>query len=144
MLKLRPSLLLDSLLIKLNALDDVDSDPRYSLGHFDDVQKAPSLPSKAPREMKELDENQSKKGLGEVYADEYAQKTGLVSLALSVLDEQKKEVSLLFKKLCLKLDDLSHFHFTPKPVIEDMSIQTKVPALAMKEVSTLLETSHYT
>ncbi|KAJ9568273.1 hypothetical protein OSB04_004239 [Centaurea solstitialis] len=115
---------------------------RIAEGQFDDVQKAPSLPSKAPREMKELDENQSKKGLGELYADEYAQKTGLVSQALSFSDEQKKEASLLFKKLCLKLDALSHFHFTPKPVIEDMSIQTNVPALAMEEVSTLLETSH--
>lgn len=110
---------------------------RISEGHFDDVQKAPSLPSKAPREMKELDENQSKKGLGEIYADEYAQKTGLVSQALSFSDEQKKEASVLFKKLCLKLDALSHFHFTPKPVIEDMSIQTNVPALAMEEIAPL-------
>ncbi|KAI7734481.1 hypothetical protein M8C21_030289, partial [Ambrosia artemisiifolia] len=106
---------------------------RISEGHFDDVQKVNRLPSKAPREMKELDENQSKKGLGELYADEYAEKTGLVSQALSFSDEQKKEASLLFKRLCLKLDALSHFHFTPKPVIEDMSIQTNVPALAMEE-----------
>nr|GEV88619.1 U3 small nucleolar ribonucleoprotein protein MPP10 [Tanacetum cinerariifolium] len=82
------------------------------------------------------DENQSKKGLGEIYADEYAQKTGLVSQALTFSDEQKREASLLFKKLCLKLDALSHFHFTPKPIIEDMSIQTNVPALAMEEVFT--------
>ncbi|XP_076947586.1 M phase phosphoprotein 10-like [Bidens hawaiensis] len=110
---------------------------RIAEGHFDDVQKVNKLPSKAPREMKELDENQSKKGLGELYADEYAQKTGLVSQALSFSDEQKKEASLLFKKLCLKLDALSHFHFTPKPVIEDMSIQTNVPALAMEEIAPL-------
>ncbi|KAL8217543.1 hypothetical protein R6Q57_020916 [Mikania cordata] len=110
---------------------------RISEGHFDDVQKVDRLPSKAPREMKELDENQSKKGLGDLYADEYAQKTGLVSKALSFSDEQKKEASLLFKKLCLKLDALSHFHFTPKPVIEDMSIQTNVPALAMEEIAPL-------
>ncbi|KAJ0915763.1 putative U3 small nucleolar ribonucleoprotein complex, subunit Mpp10 [Helianthus annuus] len=98
---------------------------RISEGHFDDVQKVNKLPSKAPREMKELDENQSKKDLGELYADEYAQKTGLVSQALSFSDEQKKEASLLFKRLCLKLDAHSHLHFTPKPVIEDMSIQKK-------------------
>ncbi|KAG8091162.1 hypothetical protein GUJ93_ZPchr0011g28429 [Zizania palustris] len=36
-------------------------------GHFDDVEKPSSLPSKAPKEQKELDENKSKKGLGELY-----------------------------------------------------------------------------
>lgn len=106
-------------------------------GHFDDVQKAPMLPSKAPKELKELDENKSKKGLAEIYEEEYVQKTGLVSAALSFSDEQKKEASMLFKKLCLKLDALSHFHFAPKPVIEDMSIQTNVPALAMEEIAPL-------
>ncbi|XP_070053592.1 M phase phosphoprotein 10 isoform X3 [Nicotiana tomentosiformis] len=104
-------------------------------GRFDDVQKPPSLPSRAPRETKELDDNKSKKGLAEIYEEEYVQKTGLVSTALSFSDEQKKEATLLFKKLCLKLDALSHFHFTPKPVIEDMSVQANVPALAMEEIA---------
>ncbi|THG06481.1 hypothetical protein TEA_011808 [Camellia sinensis var. sinensis] len=99
------------------------------------IEKAPSLPSKAPKEFKELDDNKSKKGLAEVYEEEYVQKTGLVSAALSFSDEQKKEASVLFKKLCLKLDALSHFHFAPKPVIEDMSIQANVPALAMEEIA---------
>ncbi|KAF4361494.1 hypothetical protein G4B88_016704 [Cannabis sativa] len=36
-------------------------------GHFDDVEKPQALPSKAPRERKELDENKSKKGLAEIY-----------------------------------------------------------------------------
>ncbi|KAL6541976.1 hypothetical protein OROGR_011462 [Orobanche gracilis] len=106
-------------------------------GQFDDVQKPPTLIDKAPREKKELDENKSKKGLAELYEDEYAQKTGLVSSALSFSDEQKKEASMLFKKLCVKLDGLSHFHFTPKPIIEDMSIQANVPALAMEEIAPL-------
>ncbi|XP_047950303.1 U3 small nucleolar ribonucleoprotein protein MPP10-like isoform X1 [Salvia hispanica] len=106
-------------------------------GQFDDVQRPPTLLNKAPKERKEMDENKSKKGLSELYEDEYAQKTGLVSTALSFSDEQKKEASMLFKTLCLKLDALSHFHFCPKPVIEDMSIQANVPALAMEEVAPL-------
>ncbi|CAI9757439.1 unnamed protein product [Fraxinus pennsylvanica] len=106
-------------------------------GRFEDVQKPPTLPSKSPREKIELDENKSGKGLAALYEDEYVQKTGLVSTATSFKDEQKKEASLLFKKLCLKLDALSHFHFTPKPVIEDMSIQANVPALAMEEIASL-------
>ncbi|KAI5683382.1 hypothetical protein M9H77_04610 [Catharanthus roseus] len=107
-------------------------------GRFDDVQKPPTLPSRVPREVKEVDENKSKKGLAEVYEEEYVQKTGLVSTALSLADQQKKEASMLFKELCSKLDALSHFHFTPKPVIEDMSIQANVPALAMEEVAPLV------
>ncbi|XP_057951492.1 M phase phosphoprotein 10 isoform X2 [Malania oleifera] len=104
-------------------------------GHFDDVQRAPSLPSKAPKELKELDENKSKKGLAEIYEEEYVREADPTSAPLSFSDEQKKEASMLFKKLCLKLDALSHFHFTPKPVIEEMSIQANVPALAMEEIA---------
>ncbi|XP_002511381.2 U3 small nucleolar ribonucleoprotein protein MPP10 [Ricinus communis] len=108
---------------------------RIAEGRFDDIQKLPSLPSTAPREVKEMDENKSKKGLAEVYEEEYVQKTNPAAAPISFSDEQKKEASILFKKLCLKLDALSHFHFAPKPVIEDMSIQVNVPALAMEEIA---------
>ncbi|XP_010550751.1 PREDICTED: U3 small nucleolar ribonucleoprotein protein MPP10 [Tarenaya hassleriana] len=104
-------------------------------GRFDDVQNPLSLPTKAPREVKELDDNKSKKGLAEVYEEEYVQKANPAFAPTSHSDELKKEAGMLFKKLCLKLDALSHFHFTPKPVIEDMSIQVNVPAIAMEEVA---------
>lgn len=104
-------------------------------GNFDDVQKAPSLPSKSPKVFKEVDENKSKKGLAEIYEEEYVQKTSLASAPLAFSDVQKKEATMLFKKLCLKLDALSHFHFAPKPVIDDMTIQANVPALAMEEIA---------
>ncbi|KAF5933923.1 hypothetical protein HYC85_030094 [Camellia sinensis] len=106
------------------------------------VRPAPVITEEVTASLEELiqkriieDDNKSKKGLAEVYEEEYVQKTGLVSTALSFSDEQKKEASVLFKKLCLKLDALSHFHFAPKPVIEDMSIQANVPALAMEEIA---------
>ncbi|XP_024007543.1 U3 small nucleolar ribonucleoprotein protein MPP10 isoform X2 [Eutrema salsugineum] len=102
---------------------------------FDDVQRAPSLPTNSKREVKELDDNKSKKGLAAVYEDEYVQKANPAFAPATFSDELKKEASVLFKKLCLKLDALSHFHFTPKPVIEEMSIQTNVPAIAMEEVA---------
>ncbi|KAL6906049.1 hypothetical protein ACP4OV_003650 [Aristida adscensionis] len=104
-------------------------------GHFDDVEKPSLLPSKAPIEHKELDESKSKKGLAELYEEDYAQKAGLAPAPLSISDELKKEANTLFKRICLKLDALSHFHFAPKPVIEDMSIQAHVPALAMEEIA---------
>uniref|UniRef100_A0A2P2JRF4 U3 small nucleolar ribonucleoprotein protein MPP10 n=1 Tax=Rhizophora mucronata TaxID=61149 RepID=A0A2P2JRF4_RHIMU len=106
-------------------------------GLFDDIQRAPNLSSKAPRELKELDETKSKKGLAEVYEEEYVQKIDPAAAPLAFSDEQKKEASMLFKKLRLKLDALSHFHFAPKPLVEDMSIQVNVPALAMEEIAPL-------
>ncbi|KAK7330501.1 hypothetical protein VNO77_24696 [Canavalia gladiata] len=108
---------------------------RITEGHFNDVQRVSKLPSKAPREVKELDDNKSKQGLAEIYEQEYVQKIDPTSAPLSFKDEQKNEASMLFKRLCLKLDALSHFNFAPKPVIEDMSIQTNVPALAMEEIA---------
>ncbi|KAJ1439074.1 U3 small nucleolar ribonucleoprotein complex, subunit Mpp10 [Sesbania bispinosa] len=108
---------------------------RITEGHFNDVQRTPKLPSKAPREVKELDDNKSKQGLAEIYEQEYVQKTDPTSAPLSFKDEQKNEASMLFKRLCLKLDALSHFNFAPKPVIEDMSFQANVPALAMEEIA---------
>ncbi|KAG2241765.1 hypothetical protein Bca52824_072182 [Brassica carinata] len=81
------------------------------------------------------DDSKSKKGLAEVYEEEYVQKSNPLYAPATFSDELKKEASMLFKKLCLKLDALSHFHFTPKPVIEEMSIQTNVPAIAMEEVA---------
>ncbi|KAG6536906.1 hypothetical protein ZIOFF_001982 [Zingiber officinale] len=85
----------------------------YRTGHFDDVERAPILPSKPPKETKEMDEKKSKKGLAEIYEEEYAQKTGLAPALLSASDKLKIEV------------------------IEDMSIQVNVPALAMEEVAPL-------
>ncbi|RLN03078.1 U3 small nucleolar ribonucleoprotein MPP10-like [Panicum miliaceum] len=108
---------------------------RIAEGHFDDVEKPSLIPSKAPKEHKELDESKSKKGLAELYEDDYAQKAGIASAPLSISDELKKEANTLFKRICLKLDALSHFHFAPKPVIEDMSVQANVPALAMEEIA---------
>ncbi|VAI30045.1 hypothetical protein VPH35_089317 [Triticum aestivum] len=108
---------------------------RIAEGHFDDVEKPSTLPYKAPKQQKEMDENKSKKGLAEHYEDEFKKKTGIAPATLAISDELKNEANDLFKRICLKLDALSHFHFAPKPVIEDMSIQVNVPALAMEEVA---------
>ncbi|KAG6470344.1 hypothetical protein ZIOFF_071411 [Zingiber officinale] len=59
------------------------------------------------------------------------------SSSLSTVSKEELKATMLFKKISLKLDALSHFHFAPKPVIEDMSIQVNVPALTMEEVAPL-------
>lgn len=74
------------------------------------------------------------KGLGEVYEEEYVRaKSGNV---LDDKDEKtRSEARLLLKELFAKLDALSHFHFAPKPIIQDPTIRKEVPALAMEEVA---------
>lgn len=44
-----------------------------------------------------------------------------------------QEAKQLFGELCGKLDALSHFHFAPKPVVEELVVKAEVPALAMEE-----------
>jgi U3 small nucleolar RNA-associated protein MPP10 len=46
-----------------------------------------------------------------------------------------KEARALWAALSTRLDSLSHFHFAPKPVVEELSIKHEVPALTMEEVA---------
>jgi len=50
---------------------------------------------------------------------------------------EKREISRLFQRLCHKLDELSNFHFTPKPPRKEVSIKTKtnIPAIVMEEIT---------
>ena len=56
--------------------------------------------------------------------------------ATSDRDEKvRAEARALAKLLFAKLDALSHFHYAPKPVLEELSVRADVPALAMEEVA---------
>ena len=69
-----------------------------------------------------------------MYEEEYVRaKTGN---AVEDKDESvRSEARLVLKALFSKLDALSHFHFAPRPIVKDMSVQREVPALAMEEVA---------
>ena len=71
-----------------------------------------------------MDSEKSSKGLGDIYAAEYARKV------LGVKDDdleiaKRKEVEALFAKVCNRLDMLSNFHFTPKVLFINMHIHTR-------------------
>ncbi|CAM6085449.1 unnamed protein product [Calypogeia fissa] len=108
---------------------------RITEARFDDVLRKSPAQIAAVRERVELDESKSQKGLGEIYEEEYMQQTGLAAAPTSATEAMKEEAKELFKALCARLDALSHFHYAPKPVIEDMEVRADVPALAMEEVA---------
>ena len=73
-------------------------------------------------------------GLGDLYAADYVQ----AATGVGAEDKQepiRKEARMLLKSLFARLDALSHFHYAPKPIIEDMRVRAEVPALAMEDVA---------
>ena len=81
-------------------------------------------------------------GLGEIYEAEFVQaRAAVTGTALEDKEEKVRgEARALTRALFAKLDALSHFQYAPKPVIEDLSIRTDVPALAMEEVAPQVHT----
>lgn len=60
-------------------------------------------------------------GLGEVYESEYVK----AATGFSAPDKQegiRQQATALFKTLCVKLDALSSFTYTPKPVVTEMEV----------------------
>lgn len=82
----------------------------------------------------ELDDTKSKKGLGESYTEEFMNARDAVEGVEKEESELHREVRALWKALGVRLDALSHFQFAPKPVVEEMSITNRVPALQLEEV----------
>ena len=49
-------------------------------------------------------------------------------------DKLHSEAKSLFAALCGQLDALSHYHFTPRPVVAEMEVRPNVPSIAIEEV----------
>ena len=117
---------------------------RVAEQRFDDVERVePSTrDDRGRRQLTELDDQKSKKGLGDIYADDYVAQKHLAKTGAR-LDEEKEdpvvvEARALFSALAVKLDALSNFHFAPKPVVQEMAIKTDAPALQAEEVAPLM------
>jgi U3 small nucleolar RNA-associated protein MPP10 len=90
-------------------------------------------------ELPEVSQEKSKLGLGELYEREYLKKAVGYDVdaaeKLSTEDKLKNEMKSLFANLCSKLDALSNYHFTPRPLSGDTEVRPiTVPAIAMEEV----------
>ena len=90
-------------------------------------------------ELPEVSQEKSKLSLGALYEREYLKKAvGYDAEAAEKQTEEEKaksEMKALFARLCSKLDSLSNYHFTPRPVAPETEITTATtPAIAMEEV----------
>ncbi|KAK9841258.1 hypothetical protein WJX74_002726 [Apatococcus lobatus] len=101
---------------------------------FDDPERLAVAAPEVKKTTLELDDARSKQGLGDLYAADYIQ----AATGVGAEDKQepiRKEARMLLKSLFARLDALSHFHYAPKPIIEDMQVRAEVPALAMEDVA---------
>ena len=99
-------------LIKQRILDEAFDDP---------VRKVDEVP-KPKKTLVEVSQEKSRSGLGDLYGEDYQREV------MGVKDKDKnapkrEEIGSLFKHLCSKLDALSNFHFTPKPVAHEVIFQ---------------------
>jgi len=69
-----------------------------------------------PKETIELDHEQSKKSLGEIYEEEYLKTKQGTTGSTEKLQQAHASIKRQFDALCTKLDSLTNFYFTPKPV----------------------------
>jgi U3 small nucleolar RNA-associated protein MPP10 len=103
---------------------------------WDDVErKIEDKNPKANRELDEVSTEKSKIGLGDIYAKEYEQNV-LGNKSAKDIEKQKlhDEITGIWNELSSKLDAMSNYHFTPKPVVEDIQIKSNVSSIQMEEV----------
>ena len=109
--------------------------------NFDDVERIVPPPIEETKRVIELDDTKAKKGLGELYEDAYMKK----SLGSGTLEEKEEklrtEARRLFREACASLDALTHFHFAPRPVVEDMSVSRLHQATVQMEAASTAVTS---
>jgi U3 small nucleolar RNA-associated protein MPP10 len=85
------------------------------------------------KKLEDVSMEKSKERLGDIYEKEYMKN----AMGFEEDDGSKKdqeEIGVMFKSLCWKLDALSNYNFTPKPLVKELQVKPSVPAIAMEEV----------
>uniref|UniRef100_A0A1B6FTY7 U3 small nucleolar ribonucleoprotein protein MPP10 n=2 Tax=Cuerna arida TaxID=1464854 RepID=A0A1B6FTY7_9HEMI len=108
---------------------------------WDDVERKVK-PVETPSEFKKklvLDQEKSKLSLAEVYEKEFVKQR-----EAAIVDDKERqetepalhvEVRSMLHSLFNKLDALSNYHYTPRPVAPEMKVISNVSAITMEEVA---------
>lgn len=89
-----------------------------------------------------LDQEKSKLSLADVYEQEYLKQRDSIVKNQEEYNEKKDlepelhtEVRAMMVSLFNKLDALSNFHYTPRPVVPELKVVSNIPAINMEEVA---------
>ncbi len=116
---------------------------RIKDNQYDDVVVyKPTIVKKQTNDI-ELSQEKDKTGLGEIYAEDFMKKTMNITKNDSNDDSKKLILKELFQKVCRQLDSLTHFHFTPKPIVIEptISVAAALPSIAFEDIGVNAEST---
>jgi U3 small nucleolar RNA-associated protein MPP10 len=79
----------------------------------------------------------------QIYEEEFLLRSAGASKKVTEVNASVELIKGLYHKVCRELDALSHFHYTPRPVVAE-PIVTGLPSIAMEELLPFAESTNST